>query len=171
MANKISFPRIIAFLREDGANLPEDAFGQFKASLKIREADSKLILAYAASDRELCRLVGRCVGDRVEARAFETGSEIEMIEACDSLVFLGETRQHKKLLAYAEALGRHLCSVSPDGRIHGLHGLGEMNLHSSDDWLPSVFKAADLSSDADLETIFRQTDALETRDTLSRREF
>jgi hypothetical protein len=162
MANKISFPRIIAFLREDGANLPEDAFGQFKASLKIREADSKVILAYAASDRELCRLVGRCVGDRVEARAFETGSEIEMIEACDSLVFLGETRQHKKLLAYAEALGRHLCSVSPDGRIHGLHGLGEMNLHSSDDWLPSVFKAADLSSDADLETIFRQTDALAT---------
>jgi hypothetical protein len=157
--NKVSFPRVIAFLREDGTNVPEDAAGHLKAALKLQEADSKVILIYSANDLDVSRLVQGCIGEGVQSRAFAE-SEIEMIEACDSLVWLGEGRGHERLLAYAKALGRQVYTVSPDGKIHGHDGLDARHLPPSDDWLPSLFQAAGLSSDADLETILRKADAL-----------
>jgi len=160
--NKVSFPLVIAIFREAGFSVPEDTASHLKEALKLRGADSKVILIYAVSDPDLARLVQRCIGEGVESRAFDAGSEIEMIEACTSLVWLGEGPESERLLAYAKAVGRHVCTVSRDGKIDALEGLEKVNLHASDDWLPSVFQAAGLSADADLETIFRKTDALAT---------
>jgi hypothetical protein len=159
-SNKVSFPRIVAFIREDGANVPDDAVGPLKAALERKDANPKVILICSASDPDVSRLVQSCVGKGVESRTFDAQSEIELIEACDSLVWLGEGRGRERLLEYAKALGRHVCLVSKDGTIQGLEGLAVMTSPGSDDWLPSVFQAAGLDSDADLETIFQKTDAL-----------
>lgn len=162
MRTKVSFPLIIAIFREAGFSVLEDTASHLKEALKLRGADSKVILIYAASDPDLARLVQRFIGEGVECRAFDAGNEIEIIEACTSLVWLGEGPESERLLAYAKAIGRNVCTVSRDGKIDGLEGLEKVDLHASDDWLPSVFQAADLRADADLESIFRKTDALAT---------
>ena len=40
MVKKITLPRIVAFVREDGINVPEDAADHLKAALKPCGADS-----------------------------------------------------------------------------------------------------------------------------------
>jgi hypothetical protein len=135
-------------------------FAHLKAALKLRRAESKVILIYAATDLDLSGLVQGCAGVGVESRAFAEGSQVEMIESCNALVCIGEAREHQRLLGYAKALGRQVCTVSRDGKIDGLYRLGPTTLPAIDDWLPSVFQAAGLSGEPDLETIFRKTDAL-----------
>jgi hypothetical protein len=160
VANKVSFPRIVAFFREDGANVPGDAVGPLKAALERKDLDPKVILICGASDPEVSGLVQCCVGKGIESRTIDAQSEIELIEACDALVWLGDGRGRERFLEYARVLGRQVCTVSPDGEIHGPDGLGVMTSPAGHDWLPSVFQAAGLNSNADLETIFQKTDAL-----------
>lgn len=159
MVNKVSFPRIIAFFREDGTNVPDDAVAHLKAALKLGHAESKVILIYAATDLALSGLFQGWAGEGVESRAFAEG-RLEMIESCDALVWIGEAREHEKLLGYAKTLGRQVCTVSRDGKIDGLDRIRPTTLPPIDGWLPSVFQAAGLSGEPDLETIFRKTDAL-----------
>ncbi len=160
MFNKVAFPVAIALLREDGTDIPEGTAGHLKEALNLRGADSKIILVYPANDSDLSRLVEGCVGDGVKSHAFNPGDEIEMIEASDALVWLGEGSDSGMLLGYAKARARRVFTVSLGGKTNGLESFSEKNLHASDDWLPSVFQAAGLSSDSDLETIFRKTDGL-----------
>ncbi len=162
MSNKVSFPLVIALLREDGTEIPEETTDRLMDGLKTRRTGSKLILLYPGDDPDLSRLVEACNGEGVKSHAFDSAHATEMIELCSTLVWFAEADHRGKLLAYAKALGRSLCTVSSDGTIDGFESVDAKTLDGNDDWLPSVFRAAGLSGDPDLETIFRKTDALAT---------
>lgn len=130
-------------------------------------APAGIYLLHVGGDPEMDALIlaiGEDLIVRKELRA--TGSpsgtgtlELALVEACDLVIVLnGEAKANEELVAYAQEIG--LSTVRIETTTGRLLDPIPAQLTGPGDWLPGLFEAADLSAQADLQTVYSHMDAL-----------